>query len=311
MTGFTLGGPNGATLGGPNGGTLGVSSGNWVFDGVELPTSTMEEGTHQELTLRFRVQTDRLLSSVRAAKSDQNQVDVLVTDDGGFTAVDRAGGANTFRLEPPERRKPLRRDGDYLATRYEESLVSGDVGEWDVEIDFVRAANRTDDGSISFSEQPNALVGADAGGTLGESSGFTLGGSRGGSLGNTRPGVPADWWGFDTRQGLIATDRVDAEFLGRGDSGVERFELTVRLSFEQSHAFETALSRVDGSRVRNVADASNRVVDETSDDANTITVDSPTPDVVTDGDYVVLEWSTTRLNDAYQEYSVTVARKSA
>lgn len=307
MSGFTLGGTSGATLGGSSGGTLGESASTYQLDGQPLPGRIREVATHRTLTLKWRVRSSVLVERLRTAKTDEDQIDVLVTDSGGFTAVDRAGGANTFELTTPTARSPLRQDGTYHVARYEETLVSQEVEEWDVEIEFVRDRHRTDSPSISVDGQVPA-PGIDSGGTLGTTSGFTLGGSGGVTLGND-PGdsVPADWWGIETRYGALATDRVDANFLGTGGDGVERFELIMRLSFEQSLVLEAALSRLDGVRVREVTDGSNVAVDDTEGSANTLTVDSPTEDVVSSGRYVAMGWESTRLNDAYQEVALEIA----
>jgi len=103
----------------------------------------------------------------------------------------------------------------------------------------------------------------------------------------------------------IATGRVDAEFAGTGADGVDRFDLTVRLTFEQAHVFEAALSRLEG-----VPDATNEPLDDTDDDANTVTIDAPDgQSVVDDGEYVVMEFSSQKITDAYQELNVVVSPK--
>jgi hypothetical protein len=104
------------------------------------------------------------------------------------------------------------------------------------------------------------------------------------------------------------TDRVDADFLGTGAKGVERFEVVMRLDFRQTHVFEAALSRLDGVRVRQISDAPNLPVDDTGGD-NTLTVTSPTPETVANGDYIALGWSSRRLNDEFAEVSLQMAQK--
>lgn len=309
MTGFTLGDTTGATLGDESGGTLGAAVDAWALDGSLLVNPIEEVATHRTLTLTFRVRTSTLVEHARALKPNEDAVNVHPTDDGGFRAVDRANGGNTFTLDPPVRRQDLRQPGTYHVRRYEEDLVSADVDEWDVEVEFVPAANREDTPGITTEEQVPAST-ADSGGTLGESSGFTLGNTAGATLGvhNGRP-RPRDWWQLDVQHGPIVTDRVDAEFLGTGADGVERFELVMRLSYQQALVFEASLARVGGVRVRSLPDASNRAVDETSDSANTVRVASPTQDVVETGDYVVTEWESRRLNDAFQEVAAVLARE--
>jgi len=257
---------------------------NWYIDGVPVPAQTGETATHKRLTLEFRVQTDVLRDTVRQLKSDQGKTKTLVTDDGGFTAVDRANGGNSFTLSPPDARKPLRQEGVYHVRTYEESLVSQTAEEWQVEVEFVKDENRTD--SPSINEGANGAV-------FDWTFDQTFGGGE---------------WGFDTRYGSIATERVDAEFAGTGDDGVVRYEITGRLTFDQSHAFEAALARVDGTRIKQVPDAPNQPRDETNDDANTISISSPDSDTLSSGEYVLIEpFESERLNDAYQQVSFTVA----
>lgn len=248
-----------------------IGYGEWILDGQPIGTSTGETATYQTLELTERVQTESLLDVLRSLKTDEGKVDVLMRDDGGFVAVDRANGGNTFELIPPIARQPLREKGEYHVQRYEETLVSQTVEEWDVELEFVKADNRVD--SPSISETPEG-----------------------------------DEWGFSTRYGTIATSRVDADLLGTGEGGVQRFEIVARLTFSQAHVLEAALNRLGGTRVRDVPDAPNVAVDDTDDGVNTLMVDSPDgQSVVSDGEYVVQAWESERLNDAYQSVSLEVA----
>lgn len=258
---------------------------NWKIGGAGAATVTSEVATHRRLTLQFRVTTAVLTSVLRPLKSNEGQVDVLTTDDGGFVAVDRADGANTYTLDPRDVRKPLRQAGDYHVRRYEEDLVSQTVDEWQVEVEFVRGRDRSDTPSIDEAPSGAAFPWA-------FDQAFTDRGE----------------WGLTTRYGTIATARVDADFLGTGADGVERFELTARLTVEQALAFEAALSLLDGSRVRQIPDATNVMVDDTDGDANTVTVDPPTTgDEVPTGEYVVTGWEGRRLNGAFGEYAITLA----
>lgn len=265
---------------------MSASDTQWELDGSPIGRNTQEVVTNESLTLTQRVETKDLLDTLRVLKANEEQVDVLPVDDGGFTAVDRANGANTFTLDPPESRKPLRQSGEYHVRKYQEDLVSADVGEWDVEVEFVRSSNRTD--APSYTD-------------LGTGSGASFAWTFDQAF-TYRP-----TWVFQTRHGDVKTRRVDAEFLGTGADGVKRFELRARLTFQQAHVVEAALNRLMGSRVKTVPDATNVVVDETSGDVNTVFVESPTTDVVASGDYVVTGWDSTRLNDAYQEVSLVLA----
>lgn len=272
----------------------GIGGDTWALNSELLGRNQSERSTHRNLTLDQRITTAILAAAARPAKAGQGRVSVLNQDDGGFASVGRANGANTFTLKPPLDRRPLRKPRTVHVTRYEEDLVSQAVEEWDIELEVVRSADRTDPPSLTST-----------GGTLGTASGMTLGGANGATLGATSG---SGQWGFRTRYGQIDTDRVDAEFLGTGRSGVERFEVLARFTFDQAHVWETALAKVDGVRVREIGDGTNRAVDETAGNDNTITVDSPTPTPVTSGDYIILEWESRRLNEAYQEIRWEMAK---
>jgi hypothetical protein len=260
----------------------------WVIDEQPIGTTTSENATHQNLQLTTRVETQDLLDTLRSLKSDEGKVDVLPRDDGGFVAVDRADGGNTYHVLPPAERLPLRREQDVHVERYEESLVSQSVDEWDVELELIKSTNRTDSPSSPDTE-----------------------GYRNGAVFDAsfpmvfaRPGLE---WVFGTRYGEIQTGRVDADVVGSGEQGVRRFDIVARLTFAQAHVFEAALNRVGGARVRDIPDATNTVVDDTDNDVVTVSVDPAGGNgVVPTGDYVVSGWESERLNDAVQEVSFRI-----
>ena len=237
----------------------------WTINGNVVQRVTDETATRSQLALTVRVTQADLLSTIRTLKSDEGKVDILGTDAGGYTAVDRAGGDNTFEIIPPVSRLPLRRQTDIHVESYEETLVSADLGEWDVELELIPTATRTDTPSASETVAPGE-------------------------------------WGFETRYGTLATDRVTADFVGTGADGVERFEIRTPLLKEQAHVFEAALAQLGGVGVQQVPDATNVAIDDAPGDPAIVTVDAPDGQtVVDDGDYVVLDWESTRLNDRFQE----------
>ena len=270
MTGFTLGDATGATLGTEHGGTLGTAYEDWRLDGALVPTVITEAATHETLTLTWRVSTADLNEHLRPLKRDEEKVTVLPTDDGGFIALDRAGGENTYQLGPPNRRQPLRQSGEYHVLAYEETLVSQDVDEWDVEIEFVPAQNRSDEPSRDE--------------------------SRG----------PAEW-GFETRFGELAVERVSADVQGTGADGVEHVELVATLTHDQSHVLEAALSRLGGVRVQPIDDATNAIRDDAGTNTLGITP-SDGADGVESGDYVAVEFESVRLNDDWQRVEMDVVK---
>jgi hypothetical protein len=261
---------------------------SWWIDGQPIERATSESATNRTLTLSFRVTTADLDAYLRPLKPDEGKVDTVGTDDGGYRSIDRAGGDNTYLLTPPTRRQPLRQEATYHVARYEESLISQTTDEWDVEIEFVRARDRTDTATV---DQP--ATGAAFDWTFDQA--FTR-------------RTPATW-GFTTPNGELSSDRVSADVLGTGDGGVRRFDVEARLTFVQARAFETSYARLGGGRVRDIPDAPNVAVDDTDDDAVTVDINSPADAAVASGAYVVSEWDSERLTDAYQRVSMTVAAK--
>jgi hypothetical protein len=257
----------------------------WSLDGTALSDTRTrsESATPSVLSLVWRVTSETELNNLRQFKANEGKVDVLSQDDGGFTAVDRANGNNTFTLTPPTRRDPLRLERTVHVDRYEEDLVSQEAREWDVTVDFIVSEDRTDSPTLN----------------------------------ETKSGAIFDWtfdqafaqhelWQFDTDLGSIATSRVDADVLGTGRDGVKRFELTIRFRFEEAHVWEAALPKLRGTRVKQIPDAPNVMRDETG--TATVTVTTPlNQDAVSDGDYVLTEWESERITDAYQEVTATLA----
>jgi len=118
----------------------------------------------------------------------------------------------------------------------------------------------------------------------------------------------SDEWAFDTRYGQLTTDRITADVEGTGKDGIDRVDLTMTLTMDQAHAWEAALNRQFATGVDEIYDNSNDPDDDTGS-TQTVSVVTPnnTPSTITDGEYVVLEWSSLRLNDKYQSVEATLA----
>jgi hypothetical protein len=258
----------------------------WWIEGQPIPRQTSETATDRTLTLSWRVTTAKLESVLRPLKPDEGKVDTIGTDTGGYRSVDRAGGDNTYVLDPPDPRVPLRQaTTTWHVNRYEETLVSQTTDEWDVEIEFVRARDRTD----------TAIAGE------------ALNGQAFPAVFDWTFGERNAEWKFTTPNGSLVSNRVSADVLGTGEGGVRRFEVEARLTFAQAHAFETAYARLGGGRVRDIPDAPNVAVDDTEDGAVTVGINSPADAAVASGAYVVTDWESERITDAYQRVSMTVA----
>lgn len=259
---------------------------SWQINGQAVPQQQSETVTPSGITLSWRATTQTLTNVLRPLKSDEGKVEVLERDNGGYVAVDRANGSNTYTLTPPSRREPLRFERDVHVRKYEEDLVGPDVGEWQVEVEFAKSAPRTDDPTASE----------------------VLNGQAFPATFDWTFGARDAEWKFTTPQGSLVSSRVDAEFKGTGEEGVRRFELLVRFTSEQARVWESAFARLGGGRVREIPDAPNVAVDDTEGSA-TVDVNAPQGGVVGDGEYVVREWSSRRISDAYQEVGMVIAQK--
>jgi hypothetical protein len=243
----------------------------YQINGVDAGTNTSESATWQELQLSFRVTKSKLNTVFRPLEPNAEKVETLDTDTGGFTIKDRSSGTNnTHSVTPPSSRQPLRQAGDYHVVGYQDEQVSQDVNEFDVSVTFLRTS-------------PKSTTGL--------------------GLAETGP------WELTVTEGTIGTNRVSAQLLSRGEDGVEKYELNTILTVTQAQAIEQSLARLNGYRVRTIADDTNLAVDDSGGRA-TVTVDT-TPDttVVPTGEYAVESWETQRLNDAYAETDVIITKK--
>jgi len=261
-------------------GVLSVGYTEWGIDGEQLRNVTSETATPERLSLTSRVSRPTLRDVVRPLRSDEGKYRVFADDSGGYRAVDTADGNNTFVINAPIGRVPLRPLADeYHVDRYEEEIVETTGDEWDVTLELVPDATRDDDATITLEEQT-----PDGSSTL-----------------------PAEWYGLDSVNGTIATDRVDADVTGVGEGGVDRATLTLKLTFGQAYALETALAQNRGTRVRTIEDGTNRAVDETANGSNTLTITSPDEDTLPSGEYVVVEpFESTWINNSWQEVELEI-----
>jgi hypothetical protein len=283
--------------------TLGVNA--WLINNEYIGQVTGETRTPRTLSVTTRVQTNVLTNVLRSLKRNAGKVAVRPTDDGGWTAVDRAAGENTVGVTPPIRRQALRTSGQYHVDQYNEELITQDGGDWDVSLDLIETAPRTDGETtsdvadavgfpVSF---PAPFVGVGDDGA-----GFPW------MFGQSFSRRSGSEWLLVTPANTLITSRVDADVVGTGQTGVKRFRLTVRLTFRQARIFESELSRLAGARVREIPDATNVAVDDTGGNA-ILGVNAPGGTVVSSGEYVVVEaWESTRLSEAYQEVAIVIAK---
>jgi len=80
------------------------------------------------------------------------------------------------------------------------------------------------------------------------------------------------------------------------------------LTDTQALAWEAGLSRLGGQHIQQVSDGSNRIRDDTDNDAASITLSPPTDnDVIDAGEFVVTEWTSTRINEGWQRVEAELA----
>lgn len=241
----------------------------WRVGGLQLRELLNETRTWETLTLEFRSNRDHVLSRLRPLDTDAGKLELLERSDGGFVAVDRVDGSNTFEVAPPTGRIPPRIAGDYLVDEYNEEIVDQQGNEYRVTVSLIPDEDRN------------------------TNSGYT-------------ETAGAGEWEFDFYTGTIATTRVHSELGTSGGSGTKSKRLTLILDADQVQVLEESASFLNAVRTREVPDGENVSEDNSPGDRNTVTVASPDEDVLESGDYVVQEWKSEMQNDRFQRVSLTL-----
>lgn len=242
---------------------------NWKIDGQSITSITDEIREWDGLTLTFQTDVSTVTNHLRALDGQAGKVELIERADGGFIAVDRADGDNTYAVSPPVQRQPLRVDGDFLVDEYDEEVSDQQGDHYEVTLQLIPDADR---------ETTNALAEtADAG-----------------------------EWTFEFDTGTIATSRVSAELDAVGKNGTPGKRLTLILDNDQATVLEESASKLAAVRIREVPDGDNVAEDNSEGDTNTVTVSSPDTDTFPDGSYVVQEWETTMQNNDWQRVRIFV-----
>jgi len=267
--GFTYGTVNGATYGTDDGGLWGQPFRRWVLGKNPVAELIEETRTWDTLTLVFRSDRATVINQLRPLDSDAGKVEVLERSDGGFDAIDRADGRNTYQITPPAGRIPPRLAGDYLVDEYEEEVVDQQGKQFRVTVTLVPDQDRDTDSH--YAETPS---GGD--------------------------------WKFDFSTGTIATPRVRADVGGGASKGTQAKRLRLILTDKQVQVLEESASLLNAVRIREVPDGANVAEDNSPGDQNTVTVASPNENVFESGEYVVDEWETVMQNDRFHKVTLTV-----
>ena len=241
----------------------------WRVGGMQLREIVEETRSWDSLTLTFRADKQLVTNRLRPLDQEAGKLDILETADGGYIAVDRVDGANTYQLNPPTGRQPPRLAGTFLVNEYSEEVVDQQGGEYQATVTLVPDGPRTTD------------------------SGYT-------------ETVGSGEWEFDFETGTIATRRVNAGVGSSASSGTRDKRLQLILTDMQVQVLEESATALNAARVREVPDGKNIAEDNSPGDRNTVAVASPNEDVFESGDYVVQSWETTMQNDDWHRVSVTL-----
>lgn len=242
---------------------------NWRVGGLQLYEHVSDTREWDALTLTFRAEKTHLLNRIRPLDRYSGKLDILEKADGGFLAVDRQDGNNTYRIVPPADQEPPRLELDYLVDEYNEELVDQQGNIYRASIKFVPETPRETTSSLA----ETAATGE---------------------------------WEFQFETGTIATKRVHQEIKGQASEGVAGKQLRLVLEPDQVKVLEESASHLEGVRVREVPDGENVAEDNTATERNTVHIVSPNQDVLSTGDYRVTGWKTEFVNEDFYRVNLSV-----
>ncbi|UBF23117.1 hypothetical protein HCTV-16_gp134 [Haloarcula virus HCTV-16] len=244
----------------------------WQLNGNDLGELISEQRKWQRLKLRVRTKDPTV---ARQLRDRAGEYDLIPKSDGTYKAVDRAGGLNTFDLFPPSGRSDVRTTQKYLAKNYDETLIDQSGEVYEVKVDLVAEDPKQ--------KQQNY-------GTL--------------SPGNSE-------WKFAFDAGDVTTRRVNKNIANVGQGGVEGVKLDIGLEADEVKVLEESLRKLNGATIRKVPDGENVVEDESAGQTNTVDITSPLNAGISfeDGEYVVSEYTTNWLNEAFYRVTLKATKK--
>jgi len=243
---------------------------NWLFGDSQIPGLVEETAEHDSLTLVFAADRALFESRLRPLSAESGEVDVVGDSSGSFTAYDRAGGDNTYQLEPPDARNPPNAPGKYLVADFESEVRDQAAEEYLATVELVPGASRTQTGTVDGS------------------------GGR---------------WTLSFETGTVSTDRVSSDVSEQARKSQSGVVLTAVLNGEECRALEESASALGAVRYRSVPDGDEVVEDNSDGSRNTVEIDPPADAPLEPGDYVVLGWTRTALNDDFYEAEMELARE--
>jgi hypothetical protein len=247
----------------------------WQVAGYPFEADTVESDA-KTITLSAVLARYRL-KQIRNIRRDAEKVGVVIDDEGRFRAVDRSLDGNTYTVTPPVAEDPPHKEADMLVAGYNESRAAKQENKKNVEVTLQRPESRDATGG-----EPSETAGSSE-------------------------------WLFEFHSGTIATDRVTPEQETVVDVAEDVESLQLVLTAEQVLVLETSATYPDAVSVVEIPDGQNLAEDNSSADRQTVTVTAPSPakeDVLATGDYVVADWTSTRLDSDSYEVSLSLRPKA-
>jgi hypothetical protein len=257
-------------------GALGSKGGfaDWRISGESIGNVRSETREYDKLELEFRVREQLLKEALRPLDRSSGRLSTADTSDGGFVVEDMAGGDNTYAVEPPVTRQPLRQPGDFVVEDYREDVADQQGNRYDVVLELHPDSPRDTDVGLSEDD------------TAGE-------------------------WYMRFHTGEISTPRVDAENTSSVSSdGTESRTLSMLLTAEQATVIEESATLLAAARTREVEDGTNVTEDNSPGNRNTVQIEPPAgeADAVPGGEYVVVDWKSVEENADFQRFELVVSR---
>jgi len=247
---------------------------DWRISSESIGNVRSETREYNKLELEFRVREQLLKEALRPLDRSSGRLSTADASDGGFVVEDMSGGDNTYTVEPPAAREPLRQPGDFLVEDYRESVADQQGNRYDVVLELHPDSPRDTDEGLSETDD------------MGK-------------------------WYMEFHTGEIATTRVDAENTASVSSdGVESRTLSMLLTAEQATVIEESATLLAATRTREVEDGNNITEDNSPGDRNTVNIEPPAneADAVPGGEYVVVDWKSVEENNNYQKFELVVSR---
>ena len=265
---------------------------NWRITGeVQLEQLIEEVRMWDGIDLVFHVR-ENVAESTRYLEDDAGKYEIIEMADGGFEAVDRAGGENTHNIEAPTERQELREVETWHVSDYELRPLDQKALDYELRLNLVAEGN-VDPRDVDYDP------GQDGDG-LGE-----------GGLGEEGLGGDADVWRFNLFAADILTHRVSFESPAGGSSVGSR-QLTAIFDVDEQLVFERSATQQASAFVREVFDGEDVAIDTSSDSVNTVDITPPegSASAFEKGTYIIIDWEAEWLNDDWYQTTMNLLKEA-